>query len=598
MKELDGHQLFGFFNEGARTLSAQRAELDRINVFPVPDGDTGSNMAMTINYAVESAQASDSAALTLNSLAQSALVGARGNSGVIFAQFIFGLAESMGEETMLDMARFAKAVSQAHASARQAVRVPREGTMLSVIRDWAEALHREHTKSTNFLELFRTTRLDLLESLEATTNQLEELRAAGVVDAGASGFVAFVEGGSAYLEAGARRDLSTSRAAADVPAPVVEEIAWGLGEDPRKGRRYCSEFFILPRDLDLDAEAMRTALEGMGDSLIVAGGRMGARIHLHTDEPARVMDLALGWGRVREQKVDDMYRLYEDARLKHGSIALVTDSACDLPREILDRYQIHVIPLTIRFGEDEFLDRLTLDPQTLYDRIEASQAFPSSSQPSPTALERFYCGLLAHYDRVVALHVSGKLSGTFEASRRAAEKLELNRISVVDTKHLSGSLGLMVLRAAQLLESGMGINELLSTMPALSAGASILVSVRTLESMVRGGRVSPLGGWLGKVLNLKPIVSVDGEGASKLYGAALSVASNVRKIVGMMAKRHAHAPIRSWAVIHGANEAGARDLAARMEALLGFPPEHISSISAVIGINSGRGAVAVVSLSY
>jgi len=470
--------------------------------------------------------------------------------------------------------------------------------MLSVIRDWARALHREHPRSGSFLELFRATRPDLLESLAATMHQLEELRAAGVVDAGASGFVAFVEGGSAYLEAGAQRGLPMDQVAVDLAAPLEEEVPWAQGRDPLTDQRYCSEFFILPRDLDLDAEAMRRALEGRGDSLIVAGGRTGARIHIHTNAPARVMDLALGWGRVREQKVDDLLRQSEDARAGHGSVALVTDSSCDLPRELLDRHHIHVLPLTIRFGEDEFLDCLTLDPGTLYDRIDASPVFPRSSQPSPTAIEWLFRSLLAHYDRVVALHVSGRLSGTFEASLRAAEKLDPGRISVVDTKHLSGSLGLIVLRAVRLLESGWGVDQLLSTLPALSAGATILVSVQTLDSMVRGGRVSSLGGWLGKALNLKPIVSVDGDGASKLYGAALSVASNVRKIVAMMGERHARAPICSWAVIHGANEGGARDLAARMETLLGFPPEYISDISTVIGINAGRGSVAVASLSY
>ncbi|MBI4913751.1 MAG: DegV family EDD domain-containing protein [Acidobacteria bacterium] len=596
VRELDGHQVFGLFREGARSLDARRAELDRINVFPVPDGDTGSNMALTLRFAVEAAQVSDSAALTLGSLAESALAGARGNSGVILAQFIVGLAESLGEAARVDMERFARAVAHAYASARHAVREPRDGTILSVIRDWAAALHREQARSSGFPALFRAAHPDLEQALAATTGQLEVLRAAGVVDAGASGFVAFVAGGSAYLESGAPRLPEQDVALPEAPFP--EDAGWDMGADPRKGPRYCSEFFLLPASGKLDLEALGRDLDGQGDSLIVAGGARGARVHIHTDDPAGAMNRVAALGRVRDQKVDDMHRQFEDARLDHGRVALLTDSCCDLPQELLDRHRIHVVPLTLRFGEVEYLDRLTLDPATLYDRLDAAPVFPASSQPAPAVFERAYQRLLAHHDRVLALHVASRLSGTFEASRRAAARIDPARITVLDTKHLSGSLGLLVLQAARLLESGLDPDTLVAQFPALRDGASILVSVRTLESMVRGGRVSPLGGRLARLLNLKPIVSVDETGASKLYGAAFSVEQNLRKIVRMVAERHTRAPIRSWAVVHGANPAGARDLASRVERVLGFPPEHLSGISAVVGMNAGRGAVAVVSLSF
>ena len=593
MRELDGHQVFGFFRAGAERIQLLSADIDRINVFPVPDGDTGANLSLTLGHAVATAQVHASAAATLGSLAESALVGARGNAGVIFAQFVVGLAEAIGERARVDMERFAQAVHEAQGSAWRAVQDPREGTMLTVIRAWAEALRRHQALSPDFPGLLRASHPTLEESLAGTRDQLEALRAAGVVDAGALGFVVFVEGGKAYLEAGAPR---LEAAHLDLPAPVGADHGWELGEDPRSGPRYCTEFLLEPRSGDLDLADLRRRLAGLGDSLIVAGGGRRARVHLHCLRPARALDCLLPLARVRSQKVEDMHRQYADARTAHGRVALVTDSTCDLPPALLDRHGIHVVPLTLRFGEEEFLDRLTLEGEAIFDRMAGSPVPPATSQPPPLVFERLYRSLLPHYDQVLSLHLSGRLSGTCASAQRAAEAVDPARVRVVDTRHLSGSLGLLVLEAARRLEAGAPAEAVLEALPGLCDGARILVSVRSLDAMVRSGRVSPLKGLLARALNLKPIVSVDREGASRLHGKAFSVEANLRKILRMAAEAHAARPVGSWAVVHGGDPEAARDLALRVEPLLGRPPEHVSPISAVIGLSAGQGAVALATL--
>jgi len=211
-----------------------------------------------------------------------------------------------------------------------------------------------------------------------------------------------------------------------------------------------------------------------------------------------------------------------------------------------------------------------------------------------------YSLLAARYRSVIAIHLSGRLSGTLEASRQAAARAagrEGLRIDVVDSRHLSGSLGLIVLRAAELAASGFSHDGIMRALPALCSGATNLVSVRTLKYMVRGGRVSPLGGLLAKVLNLKPIVSVDAEGKSVLYGKAFSVRANEDRIIKMALESNARAPFTRWAVVHAAAPAAARAFADRMAAALGSRPEFIHPISAVVGMNAGRGAVSFVSVS-
>ncbi|MBL8968731.1 MAG: DegV family EDD domain-containing protein [Spirochaetaceae bacterium] len=608
MNELNGRHLYGAFRSGARKVRASQDELNRINVFPVPDGDTGTNMAVTITRAVEGALVSDSASDTLVSMADAALAGARGNSGVIFAQFVAGFSDSIHGAPSVNRERFVRAMEQAYESAYRAITEPREGTILSVIRDWAAALRREHQRAESFRELFRAAAPALRESLAATTGQLEELAAAGVVDAGASGFVAFIDGAHEYLEAGAPVDEAGVPVEGAAGAQYSDAGHAGhAGHDGQAGSesasgdfryRYCSEFLLAaPAGERLDLEALRGLLKPLGDSLIVAGGVLKARVHVHTDDPARAMEELCRKAWVIEQKVDDMRLQFADLHDRRARVALVTDSACDLPAELLEEHRVHVAPLYLRFGEREYLDRITLDPDRFYDLADAAPVFPTSSQPAAAVLERLYRRLLGSYDEVVAIHLSAKLSGTLEASRRAALAVDPSRVRVLDSRHLSGSLGLVVLRAAEYLESGGDAAGLEAELPAWSRKALNLVGVRTLRYMVRGGRVSPLGGALAKILNLKPIVSVDEEGASKLYGASFSRRANLSRIVAMVKDRHAVAPLRAYAVVHAHAGAEAEALARRLEAVLGFPPLHVSEISVVVGMNAGRGALSVVAMS-
>ncbi|MGE5689107.1 MAG: DAK2 domain-containing protein [Pseudomonadota bacterium] len=587
---IDGEQLYGAFASGLRGIERERDYLNRINVFPVPDGDTGTNLVVTLASALESAHVSTSAGETMSSIADAALVGARGNSGIIFAQFLRGLSEAFHDAPRVTKERFVDAAEHAAGRARDAVSHPRDGTILSVMRAWAEALRREVDAAQSIGELLRKAAPTLTESLGRTQETLPELKAAGVADAGASGFVEFVTGAERFIDGGV---AAPPRVNAEHVPPLGD--AFDLHESGGGRFRYCAEALVAGDAIDHDA--LRRTLEPLGDSLMVAGGGQRARVHLHTDEPARAFASVAVTGRVVQQKVDDMRLQYEVAHARKYPIAIVTDSICDLPRALLDRYQIHVVPLHLRIDEQEYLDGLTIEPTLFFDLAERAREFPTSSQPSGDLFARLYSFLSTYYDSIIAVHTSGQLSGTAAASARAAAALpDAERISVLDSRHLSASLGLIVLRAAEAVAAGRSREAVVREIEASTRKAEILVSVRTLRYMVRGGRVSPVAGVLGKVLNVKPIVSLDADGTSVLHGKALSVRRNVEKIVAMVARRHAETPLRCYAVVHGHDREAADDLAARLERAVGFPPLYVEEISAIVALNAGRGAVAVATM--
>ncbi len=613
MTELDGYQVYGFFRAGSRRVVAARRRLDDINVFPVPDGDTGTNLSATLSGAVAGVVPGASAADTLGSLADAALLSARGNSGVIFAQFVSGLSEAVAL-TELKTHDFARAVRHAYERARAAITDPREGTMLSVIEDWAASLARRAHENSSFADFIGSTRDDLRRSLSGTTERLAELRAAGVVDAGAAGFVEFIEGGHDYLagvplagpasatDAGRDEPDASSAGPFEADAPEAVELA-GLAErhglDEGSARppsyRYCTEA-VIGRPLGpAEVASLREALGRLGDCVIVASGRSATRVHLPTDGPERAVVELERLGAVTGQKVDDMLLQYADARDRLARVAIVTDSACDLPADLAFRHRVHVVPILVNAGGSEYLDKITLSAGGLARLADGSGAFPKTAQPPAHLFSRLYDQLTGRYEGVVAIHLAAALSGTYAASAREAARYP--SVRAVDSRHLSGSLGLVVLRASEAAEAGLSADEIASLVPSWSAKARILVSVTSLRYMVKGGRVSPLKGMAARMLNLKPIVSVDEAGRSKLYGKSFSERANLRTLVRMARSIHEAAPLRYYAVGHSNAPEKGLALARELEAALGFPPAYVADISSVVALNAGPGAVSVVTMS-
>jgi DegV family protein with EDD domain len=588
MKELDGRHLFDTFICGALRVIAHQDTLNRINVFPVPDGDTGTNFSMTLANIMETTTVSDSVGETALSMSDAAITGARGNSGAIFAQFLSGIAEYLSQSALATMEHFARAVENASRSAYAAIANPTEGTILSVIRDWSRSLSEHAREAVSFHELFHRSLPAAAESLRRTPERLAVLREAGVVDAGAQGFYHFLRGAAEFLATG-KRPVAT----ADRPTIVDDVHDTPLSEEGLRFR-YCTE--VMLRREGGHAGALKEALARLGDSLIVAEAGTKTRVHIHTDRPADVVELLGGQGRILQQKVDDMRGQYAVAHQRKHSIALVTDSTCDLPPEVLDRYQIHVLPLRLTVGDTEYLDRVTLQPERFLELMRTGRKRATTSQPPAAESRRLFAFLASHYDSLIVIHVASKMSGTCEASRREAEKIAGKRITVIDSRTLSGSLGLLVLRAAEAIAAGATHDDVVATVEASIPKARILVGVPTLAYMVRGGRVSPLKGFVARLLNLKPIVSVDSEGKSVFFGKAFSMEGSLRSITHLVAEEHGLHPLRAFAVVHAGAREKAGELAERLGGLLGMKPAYVMEISPVISANSGPGALSVVTM--
>jgi len=584
IRTLDGPRLHRGFTAGARNIQIRQETLNRMNVFPVPDGDTGSNLAATVQSVSEGAVISRSASDTSASMADAALLGARGNSGLIFAQFLYGFAQESNGKDEINARDFGRAVAGAIPYAREALSNPVEGTILTVMEDWASEVKSITRQSNDFALLFPGSLEVARRSLQETPKKLAVLARAGVVDAGAQGFVNFLEGIVSFLESGNLRNYS-----GQMELPVISHVHDDFSEG-EPSHRFCTEALLCGEGLD--KAQIRKEMQPFGDSIIVGGHGSKVRVHIHTDTPDRLFFSMRKHGALKQQKADDMKRQVDVCRRRLHSVAILTDSTCDLPAEFMDENQIHTVPLRLAFGDSVFIDKVTISPDQFYTLLDESREKPVSSQPTIADFERTYRFLLEHYDSVVAIHLSSSLSGTWNASRVAAEKTG-GKITVIDTRTTSAPLGLLVMRAAMALNDDKSHEEVVKLVEKGIPGAKVFVSLKTLKYMVRGGRLSPVKGFLAEVLNLKPIISVDEEGKAFSFGQTRGWDANIRKIEKVISEMQGQGRIWNYCVVHAHSQESAELVAAGLKRIVGKAPAYTMDICPVLGTHSGIGSVAV-----
>ncbi len=586
---LDGKRFYYSFLAGAQRIFDHQGYLNKINVFPVRDADTGTNLASTMRSIVDTFIPTDNFSVTVNALADAALIGARGNSGIIFAQFLYGFSSEFHGEETINVQKFSAAISRGVKASYEAISNPVEGTMISVIREWAEDIQILIEKIDDFNQLIIASYEKALQALLETTKKLEVLRKANVVDAGAKGFVYFLEGMIDFFNHGELKKILGSRNI------IKTQVAEGEHNHEEINFRFCTEAMIVSDNIN--REKLRSKIDYLGDSLVIAGSPRKMRIHIHTDTPDKLFTRLSRFGSITFQKVDDMVMQMDIAEHRKHDIALLTDSTCDLPQEIIEKYQIQVVPLSVHFGDTYYLDRITLSPDRFYKILGKSRKdYPSTAQPSFKDFSNKYNFLSTHYESVIGVHISEALSGTCSNSRKAAKTITnftKMPIDVINSKRLSSGLGLIVLRAAEKLEEGTTHEELKSLIEKWSKNTDSWVTTKTMKYLVKSGRVSAVKGFVGKLLNVKPIIILNDEGKTEPHGKPFTEKSSMKMAMRMVDKKIKNKTLWGYSISHANNLSTAQWFAGQMELRTGMKPRFINDASPVLGVNTGPGVVAL-----
>lgn len=268
---------------------------------------------------------------------------------------------------------------------------------------------------------------------------------------------------------------------------------------------------------------------------------------------------------------------------------IVTDSTSDIPPALAKALDIHIIPLQVNFGSESFADGVELTSEQFYGKLEASQALPTTSQPSVGAFEELYRKVGGAGRPIVSIHISSKLSGTIRSAQQAAELLPDHDIRIVDAEHTTMALGWIAILAARAAKAGKGAEEIAAAAQSMPKRTFLYAALDTLRYLEKGGRIGKTRALLGTMLNVKPIIHVSGgevmpfeqvRTKKKAHGRLLEVAREI-------------GPFEELCVLHGRAEAEAKAFAAELGAV--HPQEKIviAEIGSVVGVHVGPGCIGI-----
>jgi DAK2 domain fusion protein YloV len=531
---LDGPRLRRSLLAACDYAQRQRAELNRINVFPVPDGDTGTNLAMTVRAVADHLRPNRerSVAAVAHEAAQGALLGARGNCGMMLSHFLLGFAESVSDRARISTEEFGRALRAGVDKLYASLEDPVEGTILTVMRDTAVAA--EGADEADFVPLVGHVVERARDSLARTPEQLAVLKKAGVVDAGAKGFVSMLEGvllfvegvslaGDAEVTSGNGRPTETEEASARMAVALAE---FGGAEEQY---RFCTEALVRGEDLPTQ-QAAREALREFGDSLIVIRSGDVLKVHVHTDGPEEVFAYLRKVGSLVTHKAEDMKVQHEaigrsggHVQLARRPVGIVTDSAADLPEEVVRAHGIQVVPLSLLDGDAVYRDGVDISATEFHEKLANADTLPTTSQPTAAAMLEAFEAAAEEAEHLVGVFLSSTLSGTLHSAEAASGRFERAPLRMVDSLGASLLTGLLALKGAELAEAGRSAEEVASEVERIRGQSGILFTVRTFDRMIASGRVGRGKAFVGRFLGLKPIMGMTADGSVVPLGKAFGV---------------------------------------------------------------------------
>lgn len=583
---LNSGTLMKAIKRGAQRVIHVRHDLNRLNVFPVADSDTGNNLVSLMRSILSAlSNTHETVSDALHAIAKNALIGAKGNSGMIFAQYMNGVAKNYEPRDGESNEALVHALYHAVTDAFQAVFDPQEGTMLTVMKSWASSLYRS-IRTAPLSESLVSAKQEAFVTLQDTKTVHPILRKHGVMDAGAQGFYEFIAGlTDALLGEEDGLDLVEEN---EADLTMESHIHTEVDATHAPVFRYCMEAVI---DGGWSAAEVMPLVQEFGDSLVVATGVSSTRIHLHTDVPQEVVPVIETLGAITHIKADDMKQQYYDAHVNTIKTAIITDSIADIPQHMIDEQNIHIIPLTILVDDVEHLDKITMTNRRVVDLAYDDERSVSTSMMTQAQILRMLEGLEATYENVLFITVSSKLSGVYQGIFKALESYQgpLNT-AVVDSKLNSIAQGLLVQKAMEYVQADLPFERIGQLITQDRDRAAIYVSVSDLAPMIKSGRIPQRLGKIVKKLQLKPIVKLDTTGNGALAHIGFTTSGNQKKIKKLVMKNKQAIDRIAIGYTTSANDAEA--WATYFESI-GIAVDYITMTSSIIALSAGENATAV-----
>ncbi|HEU5261711.1 MAG TPA: DegV family protein [Gemmatimonadales bacterium] len=580
---VDGPRLRRSLLAAADWVAAGRDELNRLNIFPVPDGDTGTNLCLTLREVAQALRDLGDAPLprVAEAMASASVRGARGNSGMLLSQFLLGLRDGLGDRLTATSHDLARAIGRGFERLHGSLDEPVEGTILTVARETSDEAAQAREEPD--LQVFMRRLVDRAEqALRRTPELLAVLKSAGVVDAGAQGFVRFLDGVKRLIEEGHLAEGAVHRLVPDAAAQTEVEAV--------RDFRFCTEVMVRSSALPSGPD-VRRALRPLGGSIVVLQTDDLLKAHIHTNTPDAVFALGRTWGAVESTKAEDMRAQHRALQAKRD-IVFVTDTACDLPDSIVFEHEIGLVPTQLILDDRVYRDRLELTSAEFFGRLRAGHD-ATTSQPTPQAFEEAFRDAARAGEHVIAVVLSKALSGTYASAEAAARRVDPDgrSITVVNSRAASLGEGLLILRGLELAGDGWAPAAIARELDRVRDQSGGFFTVDNFERLVRSGRVGRVRAWLGTRLNMKPIMALSRDGTVDPVGRARGRPTLLRRVLELLERVLAGRPRQlRLAVAHADIPEFAEEL--RDTLVTRYRPKQclVGPITPVIAAHAGIGA--------
>ena len=571
-----------------KKIEENKEQINKINVFPVPDQDTGSNMAKTllgIKTAIEGKEFKDLSEISEAAL-DGALTAAQGNAGVIYVGFLASFLPLL-DKNPVNAKKLAIAFEKGAERARKSIQNPKEGTILDVIDAARDVFKVEAEKEKDIINLFKLVTEKAREALLATREKMEIFRRANVVDAGGLGFLMILE---SYLEAleGEKKEVKKE----EMPSEKIRRFVQVLSN------RY--EIVSLIENPRFNEEIIRGKLKKMGDSIDVVQIGNKTKVHIHTDYPGEVRDVMRETGSILELRTEDMAKeVVGEPSVRKVSIGIVTEgNLADLPQKVLERYQIEPVLCIVDWPEGQ-----NLPGENIYQKMREAdkrriKTFPKTTQPSPKSYFDAFKKQLQKFDKVLCITLSHKLSGCYNSACQGKEMMSENekqRIYILDSLQAAASQALLVLKAIELIQEQREINEVIEELKKLIPKTHLYAILEDPKWLEAGGRMSKSqANWIRRIkkINLHPLVTIkDGVVTKAGIIFARDTAEALFKKIAKESQKARKEGKRIRIIIgHADNPEGAEKLRQRLKEIKAEVP-FISLASPVVCSHTGPGTL-------
>jgi DegV family protein with EDD domain len=484
-------------------IEEKKEEINKINVFPVPDQDTGTNLAKTlegIKKEIEGKEFKDLEEISKVAL-DGALISAQGNAGVIYTGFLAGFLPKLNKNPV-DAKKLAEAFEEGRKRAWKSMANPKGGTILDVIDAAAETFKKEAEKEKDIVQIFEKVIEKAKEALLATREKMEIFKRANVVDAGGLGFLMILESYVDALRPEGKKEEKKER-----PSEEIRRFVQVLTN------RF--EVVALILNPKLEEEKAREKLKRLGNCLDIVKVENKMKVHIHTDYPDEVRDVLKRIGKIEDLRIEDMAKeIAGEPSVRKVLIGIVTEDVASILPKILERYQIEIAKTKFEWPELE-----KIEGENLYQKIKKAyemkiETRPRTSQAMPKDYFDAYKKQLQRFDKVLCLTLTSKISGCYNSAIQAREMLEekeRERVFVFDTLHGAAGQALFVLRAIELIQEQREIEEIIEELKKLIPKTQTYVIFADPKGIEFIGRITKSqANWIRRMkkMGIQPIMRV------------------------------------------------------------------------------------------